>query len=53
MSVSQELPRDERGMFQGAEPKGDIDAVGNMVDKPIRNQNLHPDLGVACLERCH
>src|SRR6516164_4595962 len=51
MPIGQNLPRDERRILQGAEPKCNIDTVGDVIDVSLGNQNLHAHVGVACLER--
>ena len=36
--------------FMGAVPESQVNAFGNLIDNPLGDENLHPDVRVGCLK---
>jgi hypothetical protein len=53
MPVGENPPCDERRVLQVAEPKRDVDAIADVVDETLGNQNLDAYVRIARLERGH
>ena len=50
-SVSEQILRGSWSFSRCADPKRQVNSVSDMVNIPIGDQNLQPDVGVRYLER--
>src|SRR5258707_14744833 len=51
MSKDKDFPSNQPRMSKRADAQRQIDPISDMVNKPIGDQNLYPDVGVRRLER--
>src|SRR5260221_2467368 len=51
VTIGQDSARDERRIFELLSTlEREVDALGDLINNPVRDEDLYPDLRIRCLE---